>query len=211
MYISLSSYHAGHACAIRDSIRIYGNNGDIDPNQFFDWLTVSMKSVNEVIEMKPIEFEDHYIYPNVLGQTTVFFKGFDSLISHHEVHVMNENGINELVEKYTRKRARLINTIKTQTRIYFLRYCKNQEDLEEAEIFRFINNIANVNPDLNFKFILMSDHEDLFIPPGLRTLLHFFYIPLHEFLDDDTIKETKEYTKNIKMYKCVFNLMPLDP
>jgi len=64
MYLSLSSSYSGNACALRQSIINYTKNSN--ETQFFDWLVTSLKSVNEVLEGKPILFETNYIYPNPL-------------------------------------------------------------------------------------------------------------------------------------------------
>ena len=62
-----------------------------------------MKSVNQVLENTPIIFESNYIYPNPLNTTSINFKNFDLLTSHHDIHEFNENSINEITEKYTRR------------------------------------------------------------------------------------------------------------
>ena len=98
MYISLSSSYAGNACAIRQSINNYTKNSN--ETQFFDWLVTSMKSVNQILENTPITFESNYIYPNPLKTTSINFKNFDLLISHHDIHEFNDNSINEITEKY---------------------------------------------------------------------------------------------------------------
>ena len=59
MFISLSSSYAGNACAIRQSINNNTNNST--ETQFFDWLVASLKSVNEILENKPIIFANKTI------------------------------------------------------------------------------------------------------------------------------------------------------
>ncbi len=86
MYISLSSSLAGNACAIRKSIDNYTKS--VHKTQFFDWLVTSMKSVNQVLKNQPILFESNFIYPNALNTTSIRFKNFDLLISHHDIHEM---------------------------------------------------------------------------------------------------------------------------
>ena len=126
MYLSLSSSYEGNACAIRQSIINYTNNSS--ETQFFDWLVASMKSVNEILENKPVIFKSNYIYSNT---TSINFNNFDKLISHHDIHKFNDNSINEITEKYNRRYLRLIKTIKEEKKINFIRYCKNSIDLEE--------------------------------------------------------------------------------
>ncbi len=204
MYISLSSSHAGNACAIRQSIINYTNN--TSETHFFDWLVTSMKSINQILENKPIEFESNYIYPNSLNTTSINFKNFDLLTSHHDIHEFNENSINEITEKYNRRFIRLIAIIKEQKKINFIRYCKNQHNLEEREILKFQENIKKINPDLFFNFVLISDCDDLIISNSLIKE-NFIYINLNKYVDNDVLNETNVYFKIIKSYKCVFDLV----
>jgi hypothetical protein len=131
---------------------------------------------------------------------------FDLLTSHHDIHEFNENSINEITEKYTRRYKNLINTIKEQNKITFIRYCKNQQNIEEEEILRFYKNINKINPNLLFNFILISDYDKLIIP---NNLLHdnFIYINLNNYIDHDVLNEENEYFKIIKKYKCIFDIV----
>ena len=202
MYISLSSSYAGNACAVRQSIINYTSTSN--ETQFFDWLVTSMKSVNQILENTPIIFESNYIYPNSLNNTSINFKNFDLLTSHHDIHEFNDNSINEITEKYIRRYERLINTIKEQKKINFIRYCKNSTNIEEEEILIFYKNIKNINPNLLFNFILISDYNDFVIPNNLLKD-NFIYINLNNYVDDDIVNDN--YYKIIKTYKCVFDLV----
>jgi hypothetical protein len=204
MYLSLSSSFAGNACAVRQSIINYTTNSN--ETQFFDWLVTSMKSVNQILEKTPIIFESNYKYPNSSNTTSINFKNFDLLTSHHDILEFNANSINEITEKYVRRYERLINTIKKQSKINFIRYCKNQENFEEEEILIFYKNINNINPNLVLNFILISDCNNLIIPSSLLKD-NFIYINLNKHIDDDVINEKNDYFKTIKKYKCVFNLV----
>ena len=201
MYVSLSSSYAGNACAVRQSIINYTTNSN--ETQFFDWLVTSMKSVNQILENAPIIFEK---YPNSLKPTSINFKNFDLLTSHHDIHEFNDNSINEITEKYIRRHKRLINTIKEQNKINFIRYCKNQQNIEEEEILKFYKNVKNINTNLLFNFILISDNNDLVIPNSLLKD-NFIYINLNNYIDDDILNETNTYFKIIKTYKCIFDLV----
>ena len=199
MYLSLSSSYAGNACAVRQSIINYTTN--TNETQFFDWLVTSMKSVNQILENTPIIF-----FPNSLNTTSINFKNFDLLTSHHDIHELNDNSINEITEKYIRRKERLIKTIKEQNKINFIRYCKNQQNIEEEEILKFYKNVKNINTNLLFNFILISDNNDLVIPNSLLKD-NFIYINLNNYIDDDILNETIAYFKIIKTYKCVFDLV----
>ena len=83
-----------------------------------------MKSVNQILEGKEIQFESDYIYPNPLDMTSINFKDFDLITSHHDIKEFNNNFITEITEKYNRRYHRFINLIKNQDQIYFIRYFK---------------------------------------------------------------------------------------
>ena len=205
MFISLSSSYAGNACAIRQSIINYTKPND--ETQFFDWLVASMKSINQILENRPILFESTYTYPNPLNTTSINFKNFELLTSHHDIHEFNDTSITEITMKYTRRYERLIDTIKKEKQIFFIRYCKNSKDLQEEEILLFYTNIRRLNPSLAFKFILISDSDDLLIPARLTSTADFLYINLNKYVDDDVLNETNPYFKIIKQYKCVFTIV----
>lgn len=204
MYLSLSSSYGGYACAVRQSINNYTTTSN--ETHFFDWLVTSMKSVNQILENTPIIFESNYIYPNSLNTTSINFKNFDLLVSHHDIHIFNDNSINEITEKYVRRYERLINIIKEGNKINFIRYCKNQEDLEEEEIYIFTKNIEKINSNLPFNFILISHYNDLVIPTNLLKD-NFIYINLNNYVDDDILNETNHHIRIIKTYKCIFDLV----
>jgi hypothetical protein len=203
-FISLSSSYAGNACAIKQSIINYYSN---EESQFFDWLVCNMKSVNEVLSGKELLLEDKYIYPNNLGTTSINFIGFNKLISHHDIHEYNSKSVEETIEKYNRRYNRFIDLIKNTTNIYFIRYCKNQDDLEEKEINEFCEKIYGINEKLFFKLILISDCVKLTIPESLIENDNFIYIDLNKYIDDDVLNEKNDYFKKIKMYKSIYSIL----
>jgi hypothetical protein len=201
VFISLSSRCVGYACAITQSKINYLEKGE---THFFDWLICSLKSVNEVLEGKAIDFEDDYIYPNNLDTVSINFKNFDLLTSHHDIYKFNENSILDITEKYNRRRLRLLETIKCEKLIKFIRYCKNAKDVEEEQIDKFYENIIAINPTLEFHFLLVSDNKDIVITETLLSKKNFKYINLLDHMDEDTTMEKNVYFKIIKSYKCIY-------
>jgi len=202
MFISLSSSNGGNACAVKNSINMFCKEQSPEKTQFFDWLVCSMKSINEVLEYKPILFDEPLGYNYVYQNTTIFFKDFDLLISHHDIVNLNDNTINELIDKYTRRRQRFIDTIKNNNNIFFIRYCTCQYDLDVEEIIKFYHNIRNIKNDLNFKFILISEDFDLQIPYRLYSMGNFFSINLKNYV---TNSENSENCKNDIKIKELYN------
>lgn len=74
----------------------------------------------------------------------------------------------------------------------------------------FHKNINNINPELNFKFILISDCDDLIISNSLINNQKIIYINLNNYIDEDVLNETDEYYKIIKKYKCVFKCVKIE-
>ena len=137
-----------------------------------------------------------FLYLTYAYDNPINFKKFDLLTSHHDIHEFNANSINEITETYVRRHKRLINTIKEQSKINFIRYCKNPQNIEKEEILKFYENIRNINPNLVFNFILISDYCDLLIPSSLLKD-NFIYINLNNYIDADIRNETNNYLKNI--------------
>jgi flavodoxin len=206
MYISLSSSYAGNACAINDSIKKYVCRQE---TQFFDWLVCSMKSINEILEGKQILFDESCIITkkNVNGNTTIKFKYLDLLISYHDITDYNSNSLIEITEKYQRRYERLLYTIQNEKEIVFIRYIKNNNDLDEEQIHNFYNNITKINSGLLFKFILISDCDELQFLDNLINKINFHYINLNNYIDDDVLNEDNLYFKIIKKYKCIYSII----
>ena len=159
--ISLSSNIAGPACAVATSIKnnLYLNKNY--PTNFFDYLVVSLKSVNELLSIKEsdIQYLDQNlnIYNNLSKSMTVEFNNFNKLISYHDLKkdYDNEDFIN-FIDKYKRRYFRLLNYIKNEKEIYFIRY--GEENINEIKIF--CNIIKNLNSNLFFRFVNVIYNEN---------------------------------------------------
>jgi hypothetical protein len=201
MYISLSASYAGYACGIKQSIDNYDTQRE---TQFFDWLVCSMKSINEIIEGKPILFEENYTYYESKNSTTINFKDFDLLTSNHDIDKFNENSIKEITEKYKRRYKKFIKTLQNEKEIFFIRYCKNQDNIEEEQINRFYKNIRMINKGLSFAFILVSDDNNLTLPNSLTSKNNLIYINLKNNANYNA-NEYNEYCKTIENYKYIYD------
>jgi hypothetical protein len=201
MLFSLSSQRPVFACGIRATINTVSERSHTN---FFDWLTCSIQSINEIIEGKKIEFSDCYeFYPD--NQIVGVFKNFHLLRSSHDFHNVDNNTIIEVTEKYNRRYIRMIETLKTHNNIHFLRHCYSQEQLEEKEILKFYDNLNRINKDLTFSFILIfindnTEYNDIHIPDTLLEKKNFHYVDLKKFTEFD-ITEELEWHKFLKPYK----------
>lgn len=201
MFISLSGSKVGYACGIKNSMNNYFGKTQ---THFFDWLICSMKSVNEILEEKPILFDSNYIYPNLENTTTINFSEFDLLISYHDIIEPTKKNLNEMNEKYIRRYARLINTIKTEKKIFFLRYCCDQYNFDEEQIHKFYNNINKINNSLEFYFVLITINNKINIPSSLLFRRHFLYINLNKKNDDD---QQLNFMQIVQMYTHIFKII----
>lgn len=156
--ISLSSDIAGPACAVATSIKknIYENKNY--PTNYFDYLVVSLKSINQLLKigMKNINILKNIlknklnIYENDTEKMTVEFLNFDKMISYHDLDKnYSEKDLSEFIDKYIRRYYRLLEYIKKEELIYFIRY----GDENDQDIIEFNKNISLINPKLHFFFV----------------------------------------------------------
>lgn len=153
--ISLSYNNAGYACSIASSIR----NKYSNITNFFDYLVVDMKTINDIINLRDLNlllnnhnFEDQMTYKN----KTVIWNNFSKMISYHDlIHNFNEEIYNNFKVKYLRRYYRLMNDIYNEKIIFFIRFGKT----EYNEIKEFIYNIKKTNSKLIIYFINV-DYDD---------------------------------------------------
>ena len=151
--ISLSANIAGPACAIACSIKQKFYNNNYITNMF-DYLVISLTSILEILLLKNDDINylhlNNEFFKNKNNQTSVKFKNFNNLISHHDLKLnFNDDDYNNFIEKYKRRYYRLINDIKNENKIFFIRY--GVEDINTINLF--IDTIKNINPNLDFYFI----------------------------------------------------------
>jgi hypothetical protein len=189
-YISLSASHINYACGIAQSIN---NNIGKKETNFFDWCLCSMKSINEVLAKKEILFEDNYEEENDGIFCPVRFKNFDNLVSFHDFTFFDYNDDNKIanvISKYERRRDRFIDKIKESKKIYFLRYCVSQEDLESDEILHFMNNVKRINSSLIFYIVIITNDDNIKINQNIEK--HVILIKVNK-TDDEFVNIVKSY------------------
>lgn len=156
--ISLASLHPGYACGVASYLTKYKFKFERD---FFDYLTVSMKNINEVLYNKNIEFESYEIpkfnIPNNSPNIFVKFKNFNNMISYHDFTEITPKSLLYWKNFYIKYQQKLINDIIKGDTIVFVRFCVNEADLFENDTYLFFNNINRLNPTLNYYFILFTN------------------------------------------------------
>jgi len=153
MYISI-----GRACCVKHQIDKYFGKKE---TLFFDWLISSMNSVINILNCKNIDeylnFNNIYINPKIpyskgnSGKNTrVFIRSLHNCISIHDVKTeFNDDDIYEFIDKYKRRWNRMIEYIKQDEKIYFVRY----GEINNEEKTQFIQTILGINENCNFYLI----------------------------------------------------------
>jgi len=221
--ISLSHNQPGISYSLSAAIKQFIYNHDKQPD-FFDFLLVSMKSVNEVLMKKEISFIEN----KDENEKLVKFKNFHHMISTDDLEDIKKNTcdwcdiINELTDKYNSRRQRLFDDITSASEssetIYFLRYCTNLQNIEHTEIVRFFNIIKNISPNLKFYFILITSNyrdKQTIVPLKLLKILpNMKMLYIDNYLTETNVElnysfMTNEKTKLAKLNEFVENLKPI--
>lgn len=191
--ISLAALHPGYACSVADYLNKHKFKNEYE-RDFFDYITVSMKSINEVLNNKIIEFDDkelpNFPIPNNSSNIFIRFKHFDNMISYHDFTDMQPDSYKCWTHYYKEQQKKLINDIISNNTIVFVRFCVNQSDLIESDIYEFFKNITCLNPKLDYYLILFST-DILTISLNLSNNMHFFNLNFKLWND------SKTYTNNI--------------
>jgi hypothetical protein len=174
--ISLSANFSGAACSIGCCIKKYFYNYDYKTN-IYDYLEISLISIIEILNLT--EENLNYLHLNntfVLNNSdkiSIFFDNFDKLISHHDlIKDFTIDDYNNVIEKYKRRYYRLMDDIKNEDKIFFIRY--GDEDYELIELFFRI--VQKINPNLEIHFIHLIYDENNKLKNGVNLYDNNYYI-----------------------------------
>jgi len=202
--LSLSSNIAGNACAVAYSIKNFYNNNY--QTNFFDYLEISLLSINEVLNEETIYDKlnsNQTMVKNKDNKESVYFNNFHKIISHHDlVNNYNNKEYIYFIEKYKRRHIRFLDTIKSENKIFFIRYgFENYEN-----ITTFMNKIKNINPNLNFFFINVNyDEKNIEINYDIK---NYIYINFYNINDKNIQYNDDLYFKTIQFnWKVIFDLL----
>jgi hypothetical protein len=160
--ISLSSNIAGPACSIACCIKKFFYNNNYKTN-FFDYLEISFTSILQILRLKEndinyLSIDENNSFINNTDKKTIKFNNFDKIYSHHDLkadHSIDE--LNNFFEKYKRRYYRLIEYIKNENIIFFIRY--GIED--ESQICEFIEIIKELNQQVKVYFINIYENDNI--------------------------------------------------
>jgi hypothetical protein len=146
VYISI-----GNACNVKYQIdKFIGKKETL----FFDRLITDINSVNTILECDNLEkilYPDNIIKIGVKdNKSRISIKSLSNCISIHDIGInISEKDIMVFIDRYKRRYDRIINYIKSDEIIYFIRY----ETIDETNKKRFIQNIKRINPYCQFSLI----------------------------------------------------------
>ena len=203
--ISLSFDEAGYACAIASSIKKYFYNNNCKTN-FFDYLVVSMKSINEILELKNLNLliNNLDLSESHIDTTIVKWSNFHKLISYHDIK--NNSDKSDLIHfknKYLRRYIRLIHYLYEENIIFFIRYGKTPEN----DIQQFFKNIKNINNNLIFYFINVDYDTQFKENIQYKNIENYIYINFY-LINNNNTKHTDKYFEILEYnWDFVFNLI----
>ncbi len=156
-YISI-----GDACNVKYNIDKYRDKSE---TLFFDWLITSFKSVIEILECKDINnilYPENFIInvnkPYNEKEIKVVIKSLDCCISIHDLHInYNDKDILNFIDKYSRRFNRIIQYIKSNEKICFLRLGNH---VNYDEIYKFIETIKKININCDFTIVFIDNNKN---------------------------------------------------
>lgn len=197
LYISL-----GSECDTKYQIAKYLKKYNIEQETFFfDWLVTDFNTVNKVLSTG-IEFikKENMIETRKKGNLSVFeINNVSKFISMHDIpDKYNDQDLENFIDKYKRRYEKLINIIKSNEKIYFIR--KGNFTIEQITLF--FKNINDINPNNDIYLILINNFNNipLYIKKN-KTL----YINLEKFKIKN--KENNDWTGSEYYWHLIFKII----
>jgi hypothetical protein len=154
-YISI-----GSNCSVKYNIDKYKGKSE---TLFFDWLMTSMNDVIEVLECTNINnilHVDNIIrdvnMPYHNNNSRIVIKSLKYCVSIHDLSKdYTDNDILDFIDKYNRRFNRIIEYIKSNKKIFFIRLGYESYDT----IYKFIETIKKINTNCDF-IVVMIDNDN---------------------------------------------------
>jgi hypothetical protein len=197
VYISIGEY-----CCVKH--QIYTHKHKIE-TLFFDWLVTSMESVIEVLsgDINQILTKDTVVLdtknPIFNNKSRILIQSLHSCVSVHDVKVdFNDTDILEFIDTYKRRWNRILTYIRSQEKIYFIRF----GPVTPSNQLQFITTILKLNPKCNFELVVIDNTA--FKIGYLRTK-HCLYLNLNVAKVDDW---TCSYLNWELLFSFIENMCP---
>jgi len=133
----------------------------------FDWIRIlNLNKITELInnnfdkflDIDNFEFKEYSDKFMIDGEYGSYIYSNDYCNFYHEFNKpINECDVDEFINKYQRRINRFMDLLNSDEEIIFVR-----EELRKVNINKinnFINSIQNVNPNINFKLVIISNYE----------------------------------------------------
>jgi hypothetical protein len=199
----------GGACNVK--YQIDKHNGKSETN-FFDWLMTDIKSIIKILSSyknikKILHFDNICKNPKVNSHTetntNICIKSLSFCESIHDVElVFTDADIDEFIEKYLRRFERLIDYIKQNDMIYFIKYGV----IAKKDKLAFIKIIKRINPQCKFVIVSLCN-DNMFNKYLLREdnylSLNIYNYKISEFDNNDWKTDCWDWKKlftNIPIY-----------
>lgn len=132
---------------------------------FFDTLMTDMETVINILKCddisKIVNFDNIIRDPNnpfTDDHSRIIFKSLSLCISIHDINKeYDDNDMLNFINKYIRRFNRIIEYIKSEEKIYFLRY----GNINNSHIQLFIETIFKINPNCKFALIVIDPSQNI--------------------------------------------------
>lgn len=152
----------GNACVTRyriDELNLKRGIGR-STTGFFDWVrtinfsrlldVLTCKSIDDVLIITSITFDEEKQKMNV---------HFNEMIATHDLHKgYTDEDVTNFKLKYKRRYGRLIETIKSDEELVFIRF---GETFNEEKVKKFESAITNINPGCKYRLISVMSHGEI--------------------------------------------------
>ena len=157
-YISI-----GHICSVKYNIDKYRGKSE---TLFFDWLITSMNSIIDILGCDNIDnilyFDNiikdiNYSYTDKDTHSCIIIKSLDVCVSIHDLPINYiDNDILDFIYKYKRRFNRIIEYIKSNEKICFIR----NSYVSNLQIDKFIETITKINPNCDFTLVVIHNNKE---------------------------------------------------
>lgn len=154
-YISI-----GTACNVKYNIDKYRGKSE---TLFFDWLMTSMDSVIEILNCKNINnilYSDNIVRdlnnPYHNNNSRIVIDSLNYCVSIHDLSKnYTDNDVLDFIDKYSRRFKRIIEYIKSNEQICFIRTGYVNFDA----IYKFIETIKKINSNCYFTIVVIDNNK----------------------------------------------------
>jgi len=130
---------------------------------FFDWLMTDIasvikllkcESINDILNIDSIKVDP--VTPIIDFNSRILITSLPNCISIHDIPInLSNKDIIVFIDKYKRRYERLINIIKSNEEIFFIRY--GEIDYESKKLF--IETIQSINKNCKFTLVIVKENH----------------------------------------------------